>query len=208
MAIKHVIIKPVVHAGIHSQDRIYIAGGTIVEGAPVIIEAATGKVIEAVDLDAGPLLATGLILGISLHAAVVNQDISVALAVPARRFRGSLTDLAAAAASDGGTKAIALADIGDLFEFHKDDTTLRWVLGLAQAAPTTNLGGRVMALIDKVGATTNDALTFGAVGSPTGVTPSTAVGGPGTTFKDDPTGSNTGQAQVEFTIPVSASIYA
>jgi len=200
MAIKHHVIKPVRHAGVASQDHIYISGGVIVEGAPVVF--SSGKVVEATDDDAG---AAGPFVGFALNAAAgANEDVLVALALPGRRFVGSLTDIAASVASDGGTKAIALADISATpVELHKDNTTLKWVLGAGGGA---NAAAVILGLVDKVGSTTNDATTFGASGSPTGVTPATTTP-PGRTFQQDPTGSNTGKALVEFVIEVADTIY-
>lgn len=207
MAIKHVVIKPVRHAGVASQDSIYISGGAIVEGAPVIIDSGTGKLVELTDLDdGGGLLATAKIVGVALNATTAaNQDCMVAKALPGRRFVASLTDLTAAAASDGGTKAIALTDIGTRREFHKDDTTLKWVLGVASATVGTNAAPLIDRLVDKVGATTNDTPSFGEVGRGVGsITPTP----PNATWDQDPTaGPNFGTARVEFIFPVADTIY-
>lgn len=206
MAIKHVVIKPIRHAGVASQDSIYISGAAIVEGAPVIFDSAMGKVIEITDLDAGGgLLATGKVIGVALNATTaVNQDVMVAKALPGRRFVASLTTLTAAVASDAGTKAIALTDLGTRRELHKDDTTLKWVLGVASGAVGTNAAPLIDRLVDKVGATTADALSFGEVGSGPGVTGVP----PNATFNQDPTaGPNFGTARVEFIFPVADTIY-
>ena len=124
-----------------------------------------------------------------------------ALPLPWRRFVGSLTDVAASVASDGGTKALALADIGTVYELHKDDTTLRWVLGGTGGA---NAMAVVTALVDPIGATTNDpSPQFGSQGGGPGVAMTTT---PYTTESQDPTGSNTGKALVEFIIQISDTI--
>lgn len=194
----HVVIKPVRHAGVDSQDRIYISGAAIVEGAPVVF--SSGKVITATDGDDGP---TSGILGFALNAcAAANEDCLVALALPGRRFRASLGTNTAASQSDAGTNALALTDIGDSKGLHLDATTAKWLLGDEAAGACVVTG-----LIDKVGATSADTRTFGASGSPTGVTPSANVP-PGSTFTQDPTGSNSGQAQVEFIVKNAATIYA
>lgn len=198
MAIKHHVIKPLRHAGVASQDRLYVSGAAIVEGAPVVF--SSGKVVTATDDDAG---AAGPIVGFALNACTAaNQDCMVALALPGRRFVGSLTDIAASVASDGGTKALALADIGTLVELHADDTTLKWVLG---ATGGGNAMARITALVDKIGATTNDTVPqFGSTGGGPGVAMTTT---PFTTLSQDPTGSNTGKALVEFTITINDTIY-
>lgn len=206
MAVKHHVIKPVRHAGIASQDRIYPSGGAIVEGAPVIFEAATGKVIEITDLDAGGgLLATGKIVGIALNAVTAsNQDVLVALAFPGCRFAGSYTGLATAVGSDAGATAITYALQGTRRELHKDDTTLKWVLGAVAGAVGTNAAPLIFSFVDKIGATTNDTPGFGAVGSGPGFQGTVT---PFTTFNQDPTGSNTGKAIVEFIFPTGDTIF-
>lgn len=197
MAIKHKRFKPLRHAGVASQDRLYISGAAIVEGAPLVF--SSGKVIEATDDDAG---AAGPLVGIALNAVSgANQDVLVALPLPWRRFIGSLTDVAASAASDGGTKALALADIGTVYELHKDDTTGIWVLGGTGGA---NASARVTALVDPIGATTDDDTPqFGSAGGGPGVPMTTT---PYTTESQDPTGSNTGQGLVEFIIQIEDTI--
>lgn len=198
MAIKHHVIKPLRHAGVASQDRLYVSGAAIVEGAPVVF--SSGKVVTATDADAG---AGGPIVGFALNACTAaNQDCMVALALPGRRFVGSLTDVAAEAGSDGGTKALALSDIGTLVELHGDNTSLKWVLGATGGADAM---ARITALVDPIGATTNDTTPiFGSQGGGPGVAMTTT---PYTTLSQDPTGSNTGKALVEFTIIVSKTIY-
>lgn len=194
----HVVIKPQRHAGVDSQDRIYISGAAIVEGAPVVF--SSGKVVTATDAADGP---TSGIVGFALNAcAAANEDCLVALALPGRRFKASLASNTADAQSDSGANAIALSDIGASFGLHADATTLKWVLGDEANGACVCTG-----LIDKVGATTIDTRSFGASGSPTGVTPSANVP-PGATFVQDPTGSNTGQAQIEFIVKNAATIYA
>lgn len=199
MAIKHVVIKPLRHAGVSSQDRIYISGAAVTEGAPVVF--SSGKVIDATDNDAG---AGGPFVGIALNSTTAaNQDVLVAYALPGRRFVASLTDIAASVASDGGTKALALADIGTVVEFHKDDTTAKWVLGATGGA---NAAAVITNLVDKVGATTNDTPSFGSVGrGPGSITPTP----PNATFADDPVaGPNFGTARVEFVFQIADTIYA
>lgn len=194
----HKVIKPLRHAGVASQDRIYISGAAIVEGAPLVF--SSGKVITATDGNDGP---TSGIVGFALNAATAaNEDVLVALALPGRRFVASLASNTAASQSDDGSNAIALTDIGASKGLHLDATTLKWVLGDEASGACVCTG-----LVDKVGATTIDTRSFGASGSPTGVTPSTATP-PGRTFQQDPTGSNTGQAQIEFVVKNAASIYA
>lgn len=200
MAASHKTIKPVRHAGIASQDHVYISGGVIPEGAPVVF--SSGKVIEATDGADGPT--TG-ILGFALNATLAaNEDCLVAMAVEGRKFAASYGDNTSSAQTDAGTHALLLADIGRTVGLHKDATSGKWIV-----ATEASGAGLVLALIDKVGATTIDfatSRTFGASGSPTGVTPSTNTP-PGRTFQQDPTGSNTGQAQVEFIVKNAASIY-
>lgn len=198
MAIKHHIIKPLRHAGVASQDRLYVSGAAIVEGAPVVF--SSGKVVTATDDDAG---AAGPIVGFALNAcSAANQDCMVALAYPGRKFVGSLTDVATAAGADGGTKALALADIGTLVELHSDATSLKWVLGATGGA---NAMARITALVDPIGATTDDPTPqFGSQGGGPGVAMTTT---PFTTLSQDPTGSNTGKALVEFCITINDTIY-
>jgi|SRR6185503_4601803 len=204
MAIKHHRIKPYTHANSSYSDQIYVSAAAVAEG-DVLVFNANGKVQEATDVDAGPLLATALILGVALNSASgANEDVLVALAYPGRRFVGSLTDIAAAADSDAGAKALALADLGDIFELHDDATTNIWVLGAAQAAPTTNAGGRVLQLVDRIGATTNDAITFGSTGGGPGV--AMTVSGK-TTALGDPAGSNSGKALVSFVFPANTTVF-
>lgn len=198
MAASHKTIKPVRHAGIAAQDHIYISGGVIPEGAPVVF--SSGKVIEATDGNDGP---TSGIVGIALNATLAaNEDCLVALALVGRKFVASYGDNTAASQSDAGTHALVLADIGRSVGLHKDATSGKWIV-----ATEASGAGVVKALIDKVGATTIDVRTFGASGSPTGVTPSTNTP-PNRTFVADPTGSNSGQAQVEFSFKNAATIDA
>lgn len=197
MAIKHKRFKPLRHAGVASQDRLYVSGAAITEGAPLVF--SSGKVVEATDVDAG---AAGPIVGVALHSvAGANEDMMVALPLPWRRFVGSLTDLAVAVGSDAGTHALALADIGTVFELHKDDTTGIWVLGGTGGA---NAMAVVTALVDPIGATSNDATPqFGSAGGGPGFAMTVT---PYTTESQDPTGSNTGQALVEFIFQISDTI--
>lgn len=196
MAVKHKAIKPLRNAGIASQDRIYISGAAIVEGAPVVF--SSGKVITASDGNDGP---TSGILGFALHAVVgSNEDVLVALAMPGRRFVGSLGTNTAASQSDAGTNAIALADIGSAKGLHLDATTLKWILGDEASGACT-----CSALVDKVTATTNDTPGFGVSGSGSGIVGTVT---PFTTFNGDPTGSNTGFGLVEFVVHTAASFFA
>lgn len=198
MAASHKTIKPVRHAGVASQDHIYISGAAIPEGAPVVF--SSGKVIEATDGNDGP---TSGIVGFALNAAsAANEDVLVALALVGRKFVASYGDNTAASQTDGGTHALVLADIGRTVGLHKDATSGKWIVATEASGACV-----VKALVDKVGATTIDSRNFGASGSPTGVTPSTATP-PGRTFQQDPTGSNTGQAQVEFSVKNAATIDA
>lgn len=237
MAIKHVVIKPMRHAGVSSQDRVYRSGAAIVEGAPVVFNATggtpNGKVFEAVDAAGGVLQSqtslTGQspILGIALNACTaVDQDVLVALALPGRRFVASLTDLANATGSDAGAHALAQADVGAYTILHKDATTLKWVLAGAQGAITvptmrfqkfvqTSVAGVaagtaallfypqvfIDALIDKIGATTNDTISFGG----TGGSGQNAFPPPNTTWQGDPATSNSGAAKVEFEFVIEAT---
>ena len=214
----HVIIKPVRHAGTASQDTVFRSGGVIVEGAPVIFNAV-GKVIEATDATGGPApkyLTAGptQILGIALNpTTAADQDVLVAIAFAGRTFQASLSDLVAATGSDGGTKALAQTDVGKFTILHKDATTLRWCLAGGTAADATmtqqkeavvtaGVAGTgtvtyipqvlIMALVDKIGAKSVDVINFGATGG------SGASAPPNTTFQAQPTGSNFGQARVEF----------
>lgn len=177
MAIKHQEIIPVRLLGLgNTPSTTYTAGGTIVKGAPVVF--SSGQVVEASDNDAGAGGA-GTIVGFASHDAVSGDDVRVEPALPAQRFRGSLTDIAASVASDGGTKALAVADIGTVCELHKDDTTETWVLGATGGA---NACAVIVALIDPVGATTDDTPNFGS--------------------------PNTGTALVEFIVQVADTIFA
>jgi hypothetical protein len=204
MAIKHHRIKPFAHANSSYNDRIYVSGAAIGEGDVVKIHT-DGKVIEVVDADAGPLIATDVIFGVALNSTSgANEDVLVAIAYPGRMFVGSLTDVAAAAGTDLGAKALALTDLCEVFELHDDAGTGIWVLGLAQAAPTTNSGGRVLSLVDKIGATTNDATTFGSSGGGPGV--AMTVSGK-TTALGDPAGSNSGKALVAFCFPDNFTVF-
>lgn len=204
----HKVFKPVRHAGVSSQDAIFIAGAAIVEGAPVIF--SSGKVIEAADDNAGAgVLASGKILGVALNAAAAaNEDVLVALALPGRHFVGSLAaNVTASGGSDTGLSALALTDIGSRREMHKDGTTLKFILGASAGAIGTNAAPLVIALVDKVTATTADTRTFGSSGSGTGVSGS-ATTPPGRTFEQKPpAGPNSGQAQVEFVFPVADTIF-
>jgi hypothetical protein len=199
MAVKHVIIKPLRHAGVASQDRVYISGGAIVEGAPVVF--SSGKVVEFTDSAAGPTTGSKVV-GIALNATTAsNQDVLVGLALPGRRFVASKTGATANAQTDTGSTAIALADIGSTVELHKDAGTSKWVLGAVDAG----LGATITGLVDKVGATTNDALSFGEVGSGPGVTGTP----PNATFSQDPAaGPNFGTAREEFCFPIGTTVYA
>jgi hypothetical protein len=194
MAIKHVTIKPMRHAGVASQDRVYISGGAITEGAPVTLSG--GKAVEAAS-DA----ASG-VLGIALNATTgANQDVMVALALPGRRFVASMTDATTATGADGGTHALALTDIGAAVGIGKDAGTGKWNLRVVSAG---NNKAKITALVDKVGATTNDALSFGESGSGPGVSGTP----PNATFQGDPVaGPNFGTARVEFVIPTGLSIF-
>jgi hypothetical protein len=210
MAGSHVIIKPVRHAGIASQDSIYISGAAIVEGAPVVF--SSGKVIEATDGADGMVVdasvdQTKAIVGIALNAAsAANQDVLVALALPGRMFVASHGDNATSGGADGGTFALALADIGSLFEVHKDttETPNRVILGAATAGGATKSGVLVVKLIDKVGAKTTDTRTFGEVGSGPGV----AGTPPNATFtQDPPSGPNFGTAREAFVFLANTTIF-
>jgi hypothetical protein len=198
MAVKHATIKPIRHAGVASQDRVYISGGAITEGAPVVF--SSGKVVEATDAAGG---AAGPFVGIALNSTTAaNQDVMVALALPGRRFVASLGSNSSSGQSDDGSHALALTDIGALYELHKDATTGKWLVGADSTG--ANAAARITALVDKVGATTNDALSFGESGSGPG------VGGtpPNATFTQDPVaGPNFGTARVEFTFKLSQTIY-
>lgn len=175
MAIKHATIAPVRHAVASYADETYKSGAAIVKGAPVTF--SSGKVVELTDDDAG---ASGTIVGFAQNAATAaDEDVLVALAYPGRRFVGSLTDLAASVASDGGTKALAVSDQSATpVEFHKDDTTAKWVLGASGGA---NASAVVVKLIDPVGATTNDTPNFGS--------------------------ANSGKALVEFVVEIADTIF-
>jgi hypothetical protein len=154
---------------------VYTSGAAIVAGAPVTL--SSGLVVELTDDDAG---ASGVILGFAQNAASASgEDVLVALAYPGRKFVGSLTDIAASVASDGGTKALAVSDQSATpVEFHKDDTTLKWVLGASGGA---NASAVVMKLIDPVGSTTDDDISFGS--------------------------ANTGKALVEFVVEIADTIF-
>lgn len=172
---KPVIIKPIRHAGVASQDRVYRSGAAIVEGAPVVFMNGTsgpnGKVFEATDAAGGvklnqsavtPVAGTNSpILGIALNASTAaDQDILVALALPGRRFVATLTDLVDATGSDAGAHVLAQADVGKYTILHKDGTTLRWVL----AGGTGAIGVPTMAAIKPplvtAGALGTGVLTF------------------------------------------------
>lgn len=175
MAIKHSEISPVRLVGLaNTPSSTYTAGGTIGKGAPVVF--SSGQVVEATDDDAG---AAGPIVGFASHSAVSGDSVRVEPALPGQRFRGSLTDIAASVASDGGTNALAVADVGTVCELHKDDTTGKWVLGATGGA---NASAVVVALIDPVGATSNDTPNFGS--------------------------ANSGTALVEFIVQVADTIFA
>jgi len=175
MAIKHAVIKPVRLVGLtNTPSTTYTAGGTIVKGAPLVFSA--GLVVEATDDDAG---AAGPIVGFASHDALITEAVRVEPALPGQRFIGSLTTLTASVASDAGTKALAVADIGTVCELHKDDTSLKWVLGATGGA---NACAVVVALVDPVGATSNDTPNFGS--------------------------ANSGTALVEFIVQVADTIFA
>jgi hypothetical protein len=182
MAIKHLAIRPVRHAGIAGQSKIYQSAAAIVKGAPLVF--SSGQVTTATDDANGAL---GAYVGFAEHAvSAANKDCRVALCLPGQRFVGSLTSLAAGG-TDAGAGVHAIADIGTLVEIHLDAGTGIWVLG---ATGGTNAAARITALIDPVGATSDDTPTFGAVGG----------GGVGETGAQDPTGSNSGMALVEFVV--------
>ena len=189
MAIKHHTIKAVRHAGEGGgQSKIYQAGAAIIAGAPVVF--SSGQVVAATDNAGGP---AGRFIGFAEHAAAAqNDDIRVALCLPGRRFIGSLTSLAAGGAS-AGAKALAISDIGTIVELHVDSGTAKWVLGATGGDDVSCL---ITALIDPVGATDNDTATFGATGG----------GGVGATGAQDPTGTNTGKALVEFQIVTHSGV--
>lgn len=174
MAIKHATIKAVRGQALANTASVnYNSGAAIVAGAPCVF--SSGLVVEATDDDAG---AAGPIVGFSEHA-VSASAVSTRLVPPlvGQRFVGSLTDIAASVASDGGTKALAVSDIGTVCELHKDDTTLKWVLG---ATGGGNASCVIVALVDPVGSTTNDAITS----------------------------TNSGKALVEFIVQNADTIYA
>lgn len=153
MAIKHHVIKEYRVSAADQPYQSRTAGGTIVAGAPLVLSA--GLAVEATDDDAG---AAGPIIGFAEHAAVSGETVRFVPALPGRLFIGSLTDVAASVASDGGTKALAVTDISATpRELHKDDTTSRWVVG---ATGGGNACVIVRELIDPVGATTNDAVNM------------------------------------------------
>ena len=152
MAIKHHTIKRFKPDAADRPTKTYTAGGTIVAGAPVVFSA--GLVVEATDDDAG---AAGPIVGFAEHAAVVTDDVRVVQTDGACEFIGSLTSLTASVASDAGAKALAVADVGTVCELHKDDTTLKWVVGATGGA---NACAVIVGLIDPVGATSNDAINM------------------------------------------------
>ena len=152
MAIKHEVIKKYRPAAADQPYQSRTAGGTIVKGAPLVL--SSGLAVEATDDDAG---AAGPIIGFAEHAATSGQTVRFVPAFPGTMFIGSLTDIAASVASDGGTKALAVTDIGTVCELHKDDTTARWVLG---ATGGGNASCVVRELIDPVGATTDDDINI------------------------------------------------
>jgi hypothetical protein len=153
MAIKHHTIKRFKPSGADQPTKTYTAGGTIVAGAPCVL--SSGLAVEATDDDAG---AAGPIIGFAEHTAVVTEDVRVVPCEGPAEFIGSLTDVAASVASDGGTKALAATDVSATpRELHKDDTTLKWVVGATGGA---NASAVVVGLIDPVGATTNDAVNM------------------------------------------------
>lgn len=207
MAASHVFFKPLRHAGVASQDRIYMSGAAVREGSPVVF--SSGKVIEATDgADGGVVDATQdptlAIVGVALNATTAaNQDVLVALAYPGRGFVGSHADNTTNGGTDGGTKAIALADIGLLWEVHLDATSLKWVVGAVSAAGKG--GVLIVQNIDKVGSTTFDTRSFGEVGRGVGsITPTP----PNNTWdQDPPAGPNFGTARVEFVFPSGATIF-
>lgn len=205
----HATIKPLQHAGIASQDRLYIAGGAIVEGSPVVF--SSGKVIAASDGADGVVVDSSAdestaIVGIALNAAAAaNEDVLVALALPGREFVASLGANATTGATDDGSVTLALNDIGDQFEMHKDATTAKWLLGAVAASGKG--GAMVTGLIDKVGASTTDSITFGSSGLGPNVTGSSTTP-PGRTFEQDPPGGpNSGQAKVTFIFPINTTIF-
>jgi hypothetical protein len=201
MAVKHHVIKPYAHANSSYNDRVYVSSAAIVEGAPVIFSA--GKVAEFTDTAVGPTLASELV-GFALNSTSgANEDCLVAIAYPGRVFVGSLGTNIADAVSDDGLTALALANIGSLREMHKDATTLKWILGVT--ATTTAGAALIVALVDKITATTGDAPTFGSTGGGPGV--AMTVSGK-TTALGDPAGSNSGKALVQFCIPADRTIFA
>jgi hypothetical protein len=188
MAIKHQTIRPVRHAGVAGQSKIYQAGAAVIAGAPCIF--SSGQAVAATDAAGSP---AGRFIGFSEHAAAAqNDDLRIALCTPGAEFVGSLTSLAAGG-TDAGAKALAISDIGTLVELHVDAGTAKWVLG---ATGGDDAPCMITGLIDPVGATTDDAPTFGAVGG----------GGVGATGAQDPTGSNSGMALVKFQIVTHTSV--
>ena len=151
MAIKHETFKRFKPGAADQPTKTYTAGGSIVEGAPCVLSA--GLAVEATDNDAG---AAGPFIGIAEHAAASGADVRV-VPVDGCEFIGSLTEVTASVASDAGGKALAVADIGTVCEFHKDDTTAKWVVGATGGA---NAAAVVIGLIDPVGATTADAVNM------------------------------------------------
>lgn len=152
MAIKHHVIKEYRVSAADQPYQSATAGGTIVAGAPLVL--SSGLAVEATDNDAG---AAGPIIGFAEHAASTGETVRYVPALPGRKFIGSLTDLTASVASDGGTKALAVADIGTICELHKDDTTSKWVVG---ATGGGNACVVIRELIDPVGAKTSDAVNM------------------------------------------------
>ena len=151
MAIKHQTIKRYTPVAGDRPTKTYTSGAAIVAGAPLVL--SSGLAIEASDNDAG---AAGPIIGFAEHAvSAASLAIRVVPCDATDEFIGSLTDIAASVASDGGTKALAVADIGTVCELHKDDTTSKWVLG---ATGGGNASAVVVGLIDPVGAKTSDAI--------------------------------------------------
>jgi hypothetical protein len=235
MAIKHTIIKPVRHAGVASQDRVYRCGAAIVEGAPVVFafNPNSGKVIEATDAAGGvvqsqtSLTGQGPILGIALNATTAaDQDVLVALALPGRRFVASLTDLADGTGSDAGAHVLALADVGKYTILHKDGTTLKWVLaGSTGVITIPTMATQKFALVTAGAVGTGisrvypqvfidslidriGATTNDSVNPPfggTGGSGQNAFPPPNTTFQGDPATSNSGTAKVEFEFVVEAT---
>ncbi len=188
MAVKHLAIRAVRHAGEKSPDRIFISSAAVIKGAPVVF--SSGKVVTVTDAAGGP---AGRYVGFATHATTAaDQDQQVTLCMPGQEFIGSLTSLAAGGTSAGG-KALALSDIGTIVEIHLDAGTGIWVLG---ATGGDDVAALITGLIDPVGATDDDTPTFGA----------TSGGGVGATGQQNPTGTNTGMALVRFQIVTHSGV--